>query len=106
MAQFGDFLSRLFSTGDSRGLSGDVDLVLPSEPELAFYNEGLARHRTDGDLVTDPEQIWAPTGRKRRGGLATQLLTRNGEGVIDFTDVLVIISKVVGPPTRPILIFA
>ena len=44
MAQFGDFLGRLFSIGGSRGLSGDVDLVFPAEPELAFYNEGLARH--------------------------------------------------------------
>ncbi|MDG1484524.1 MAG: hypothetical protein P8R54_33365 [Myxococcota bacterium] len=93
MAQFGDFLGRLFSTGDSRGLSGDVDLVLPPEPELAFYNEGLSRHRTNGDLVSDPDQLWAPTGRNRLGGLTAHLLSRRSEGVINFTDVLIIINR-------------
>lgn len=93
MAQFGDFLGRLFSTGDSRGLSGDVDLVLPPEPELAFYNEGLSRHRTDGDLVSDPDQLWSPTGRNRQGGLTAHLRSRRSEGVINFTDVLIIINR-------------
>ncbi|MEL6345974.1 MAG: hypothetical protein AAFV53_22880 [Myxococcota bacterium] len=94
MAQFGDFLGRLFSTGGSRGLSGDVDLVLPAVPELAFYNEGLFRHHTDGDLALEPGQLWAPSGRYgRKGGLNNHLMSDYAEGVIDFTDVIVIINQ-------------
>ena len=92
MAQFGDLLGRLLSTGGSRGLSGGRDLVLADNVDLAFYNEGLQKHQADGDLVNEPSLLWSPASR-RKGGLSAHLSVRAESDYIKFTDVLLIISR-------------
>jgi hypothetical protein len=46
--QFSDLFAKLFS-GGPKGLSGEADSVLPGDPDLAFFNEGLRRAKVDGD---------------------------------------------------------
>ena len=90
----GDLIARLFSTGGSRGLSGDQDLVLPPAPDLEFFNEGLRRHSSEADFISDPSVLW-DTGSflARKGGLEAHLSGDLGDGLASFTDVLVIVNS-------------
>ncbi len=94
MTQIGDFFARIISTGGSRGLSGDTELVLPSDPPLSYFNERLRRHVTSDDLVGEPERLWDSSGfLARRGGLRGHLLAERGTGVLGISDVLVIVNR-------------
>ena len=90
--QFSDLFAKLFSGSGPKGLSGEADSVLPGDPDLAFFNEGLRRWRVDGDLVADPELIWSG-GKSAKGALQAHLQSeRPRDGVARFTDVLVIVN--------------
>jgi hypothetical protein len=90
--QFSDLFAKLFSGSGPKGLSGEADSVLPGDPDLAFFNEGLRRFKVDGDLVADPELIWSG-GKSGKGALQAHLQTeRPRDGVARFTDVLVIVN--------------
>ena len=83
-----DWISRLFSSGSAKGLSGDTDsgLLDPS----AYYSGRLRRHRTTGDLVEDPFLIWQTEGKR---GLRAHLTSKKNQGSADFTDVLIIVNS-------------
>ena len=90
--QFSDLFAKLFSGSGPKGLSGEADSVLPGDPDLAFFNEGLRRFEVDGDLVADPELIWSG-GKSGKGALQAHLQAeRPRDGVARFTDVLVIVN--------------
>jgi hypothetical protein len=90
--QFSDLFAKLFSGSGPKGLSGEADSVLPGDPDLAFFNEGLRRFAVDGDLVADPELIWSG-GKSGKGALQAHLQAeRPRDGVARFTDVLVIVN--------------
>jgi len=90
--QFSDLFAKLFSGSGPKGLSGEADSVLPGDPDLAFFNEGLRRSKVDGDLVADPELIWSG-GKSGKGALQAHLQAeRPRDGVARFTDVLVIVN--------------
>ncbi|MBO85037.1 MAG: hypothetical protein CL927_06735 [Deltaproteobacteria bacterium] len=94
MAQIGDFFARLVSAGGTRGLSGDADRVLPSEPVFAFFNDRLRKHHTAEDFVASPSLLWATqTFLSRRGGLEAHLRAERGDGVAGFSDILVVINR-------------
>ena len=93
MAQIGDFFARLVrSAGGTRGLSGDADRVLPSEPVFAFFNDRLRKHHTPDDFIVNPSLLWSTqTFLSRRGGLEAHLRAERGDGVAGF-DILVVIN--------------
>ncbi|MCK6503733.1 hypothetical protein L6R53_10095 [Myxococcota bacterium] len=91
MAQFGDFIARLFG-GGTRGLSGDADRVLLDDPELEYFNARLRRHVAGDDLVEDPSAIWRGDG-EARSGLKGHLESSEYTDGVGFTDVLVILSS-------------
>ena len=93
MSQFGDFFARIVSTGGSRGLSGDSELVLPSSSSVAYYNDRLRRHRTSDDLIAEPERIWDASGLfARRTGLSGTS-ARTAATASWGLDVLVVINR-------------
>lgn len=101
MAQFGDILSRLFTGGGTRGLSGDSERVLP--PEGDVFNDFLRRHRTEGDLIADPGWLWSASSsvlRRQKGGLSTHLMDHKSDTIADFTDILFILSQADGRRAR------
>ena len=70
MSEWGDIISRIFSTGRTQGLSGSAEAVLDPDPASGFYASRLRKHRTDGDLVADPNLLWTtPSFGGRKGGL-------------------------------------
>ena len=94
MAQFTDWIARLFSTGPTAGLSGELEDVLPLEDDDTFFHPRLRRHCTDEDFVVDPSLLWSarsPSGR--RVGLRTHLQDVRGEGPAGFTDILVVVNE-------------
>lgn len=92
MAQFSDWISRLFSSGPARGLSGDVD-DLAMDPRDACFASRLRRHQSAEDIIEDPFLLWATqsTTRKRMG-LREHLTSQKADGPADFTDVLVVVN--------------
>lgn len=94
MAQFGDFIARLFSTGGTMGLSGEASSVFQAGLESAAYKDQLRRHRAEQDLVTDPSLLWATSAvLRRRGGLVAHLMSQKSDAVADFTDVLLVLNQ-------------
>jgi hypothetical protein len=94
MAQLADFISRIFSTGRTQGLSGGAEVVLDPDPAAAFYASRLRRHQADGDYVVDPSLLWDTTSyQSSRGGLRAHIQVERGEGIASFTDVLVVVSQ-------------
>ena len=91
MAQFGELFNRILGSGGTRGLSRDVEPVLPADPQAAFFNDALRRHRAAGDLVADPGLIWHGDG-KPRSGLQGHLLAEARDGMVGASDVLLIIN--------------
>ena len=83
-----DWISRLFSSGSAKGLSGDTDsgLLDPS----SYYANRLRRHRTTGDVIEDPFLMWQTEGKR---GLRAHLSAQKNQGSADFTDILVIVNS-------------
>ncbi|MCB9765920.1 MAG: hypothetical protein H6739_39465 [Alphaproteobacteria bacterium] len=93
MAQFSDWISRLFNAGPAKGLSGDAD-ELSLDPRDAYFNSRLRRHESGDDIIEDPFLLWSSqTGARRRSGLREHLLTQKEAGQADFTDILVVINE-------------
>ena len=94
MAQFSDFINRIFSNERTQGLSGGAETVVESDPASAFYAARLRKHRTDEDIVNAPEHIWATASYGgRKGGLRAHVQAEKGDSVANFTDVLLIINQ-------------
>lgn len=94
MAQFSDFINRIFSNERTQGLSGGAEAVMENDPASAFYAARMRKHRTDEDLVTSPEFLWATASfGGRKGGLRAHLLAERGDGIANFTDVLLVINQ-------------
>ncbi len=94
MAQLADFISRIFSTGRTQGLSGGAEVVLDPDPAAAFYASRLRRHQADGDYVVDPGLLWNTASYQgSRGGLRAHIQAERGDGIASFTDVLVVVSQ-------------
>ena len=93
MAQLSDFISRIFSTDRTQGLSGGAEVVIDSDPASAFYASRLRKHRTDEDLVATPGALWSTASYQGRGGLRAHLQAERADGVASFTDVLVVLNS-------------
>lgn len=94
MAPLSDFISRIFSTDRTQGLSGGAEVVIDPDPASAFYAARLRKHRTDEDLVAAPEWLWTTTSYQgRKGGLRTHIHAERGDGVASFTDVCVVMNQ-------------
>ena len=94
MAQLADFISRIFSSGRTQGLSGGAEVVVDADPASAFYLSRLRRHSAESDLVEDPLQMWSTNSYVgRRGGLRAHVQAERGEGIATFTDVLLVVNQ-------------
>ncbi len=94
MPQLADFISRIFSTGRTQGLSGGAEVVGDPDPAAAFYASRLRRHQAEGDFVLDPALLWNTTSYQgSRGGLRAHIQAERGDGIASFTDVLVVVSQ-------------
>lgn len=82
-----DWISRLFSSGNAQGLSGESAGL---EPEAPWFDGRLQRHSAGGDVIADPTLIWQPDGGT---GLAAHLSARTRDNPADFTDVLIIVNS-------------
>lgn len=80
-----DWISRLFSSGNAQGLSGESGL----EPNAPWFDGRLQRHSAGGDLVADPTLMWQPNSG---AGLSAHLRARTQDAPADFTDVLVVVN--------------
>ncbi len=84
---------RLFSSEQTRGLSGDSAATVALDDANPYYNYRLRRHKAEGDLVADPSLLWYTSPYvKRRTGLGTHVAAEKGDGVATYTDVLLILS--------------
>ncbi len=94
MAQLADFISRIFSSGRTQGLSGGAEVVLDQDPASAFYLSRLRKHSAEDDLVEHPGLLWSTSSYGgRKGGLRAHIHAERGEGIASFTDVLVVINQ-------------
>ncbi len=94
MAQLADFISRIFSSGRTQGLSGAAEMVVDADPAAAFYVARLRRHQAESDYVDDAAQLWSTTSfGGRRGGLRAHIQAERGDGIASFTDVLIVVSQ-------------
>jgi hypothetical protein len=94
MSEWGDIISRIFSTGRTQGLSGSAEAVLDPDPASGFYASRLRKHRTEGDLVADPNLLWTtPSFGGRKGGLLAHVASERSEGVASYTDILVVVNQ-------------
>lgn len=94
MAQLADFISRIFSSGRTQGLSGGAEVVIDADPASAFYLSRLRRHSAESSLVDNPAFMWDTTSYGgRRGGLRAHIQAERGEGIASFTDVLLVINQ-------------
>ncbi|MFT5584955.1 MAG: hypothetical protein ACI9VR_002543 [Cognaticolwellia sp.] len=82
-----DWISRLFSSGNAQGLSGESAGLEPGAP---WFDGRLQRHRAGGDMIADPTLIWQPTSGT---GLAAHLRARTRDNPADFTDVLIVVNS-------------
>ena len=82
-----DWISRLFSSGSAKGLSGDTDSGLLDSSN--YYAGRLRRHKTTGDLIEDAFLLWQTEGKK---GLRGHLTSQKNHGSADFTDILLIVN--------------
>lgn len=93
MAQLTDWLSRLFSPGSTRGLSGELDELSVGADE-AYYHRRMRLHRCEEDVVERPMALWSGRGAGRRKcGVKVHLSTEQRSGPLDFTDLLVVLSE-------------
>ncbi len=88
-----DWIAGLFQSEQTRGLSGDSASAVALDDSNPYYNYRLRRHKAEGDIVADPGLLWYTSPYvKRRTGLGTHIAAEQGEGVANFTDVLLILS--------------
>jgi hypothetical protein len=88
-----DWISNLFQSEQTRGLSGDSATAVALDDANPYYNYRLRRHKAEGDIVANPALVWSTSATPtRRGGLGVHVASEKGEGVATFTDVLVILS--------------
>lgn len=88
-----DWIAGLFQSEQTRGLSGDGASAVALDDSNPYYNYRLRRHRTDDNLVEAPQLLWFTSQFvAERSGLGTHIAAERGEGVANFTDVLVILS--------------
>lgn len=88
-----DWVSNLFQSEQTRGLSGGAAPAVALDNANPYYNYRLRRHRTDGDLITDPSLLWYTSQFvETRDGLGVHIAAEHAEGVAGFTDVLLILS--------------
>jgi hypothetical protein len=94
MDKLSDFISRIFSTDRTQGLSGGAEVVIDRDPASAFYASRLRKHRSEEDLVETPTWLWATVSYNgRKGGLRSHVVAERGEGIASFTDVLVVLNQ-------------
>jgi hypothetical protein len=88
-----DWVSNLFQSEQTRGLSGGTAPAVALDNANPYYNYRLRRHRTDGDLVAQPSLLWHTSQFvETRDGLGVHIAAEHGDGVAGFTDVLLILS--------------
>jgi hypothetical protein len=88
-----DWIAGLFQSEQTRGLSGDSASAVALDDSNPYYNYRLRRHKAEGDIVADPALLWYTSPYvKRRTGLGTHIAAEQGEGVANFTDVLLVLS--------------
>ncbi|MEZ4321233.1 MAG: hypothetical protein R3F61_27405 [Myxococcota bacterium] len=89
-----DWIAGLFQSEQTRGLSGDSASAVALDDSNPYYNYRLRRHKAEGDVVADPGLLWYTSPYvKRRTGLGTHIAAEQGEGIANFTDVLLILSQ-------------
>lgn len=89
-----DWVSNLYQSEQTRGLSGGASPAVTLDDANPYYNYKLRRHRTVGDLVADPTLMWYTSSFvESRDGLGMHLLADHGSGSAGFTDVLLILSE-------------
>ena len=94
MAELADFISRIFSSGRTQGLSGGAEVVVDEDPASAFYASRLRKHRTDEDLIERPENLWSTLSfNGRKGGLRAHIIAEKSDGIASFTDVLLVVNQ-------------
>lgn len=88
-----DWVSNLYQSEQTRGLSGGARPAVALDDANPYYNYKLRRHRTMGDLIDDPNLLWFTSSFvENRDGLGVHLATEHGDGVAGFTDVLIVLS--------------
>ena len=88
-----DWISNLFQSEQTRGLSGGLSASITLDESNPFYNYRLRRHQVSSDIVSAPLTIWTGNEVKDEdGGLEEHLKSSLGQGVAEFTDVLLILS--------------
>lgn len=89
-----EWVAGLFQSEEARGLSGESASSVALDDANPYYNYRLRRHSTDGDLVADPGLLWYTSPYvTQRQGLGTHVAAEPGEGVANYTDVLLILSQ-------------
>lgn len=81
-----DWISRLFSSGNAKGLSGEESAL---EPDAPWFDGRLRRHQAGGDLISDPTLIWSTANGT---GLMQHLRARTADQAADFSDILVVVN--------------
>ena len=90
-----DWIANLFQSEQTRGLSGGLSAAVTVDESNPFYNYRLQRHQVHEDLVGQPLLLWTGSGvAEESGGLQEHLLSSVGQGVAEFTDVLLILSLI------------
>ncbi len=88
-----EWVAGLFQSEGARGLSGESASAVALDEANPYYNYRLRRHASDGDLVADPGLLWYTSPYvTQRQGLGTHVAAEPGEGVANYTDVLLILS--------------
>jgi hypothetical protein len=97
MSEWGDIISRIFSSGRTQGLSGSAEAILDPDPASSFYASRLRKHITDGDMVESPELLWSSSSYGgRKGGLLFHMQHEQamaGDRATSFTDILFVINR-------------
>ena len=88
-----EWVAGLFQSDQTRGLSGDSASAVALDDANPYYNYRLRRHMAEGDIVHDPGLLWYTSPYvKQRTGLGTHVGAEVGEGVANYTDVLLVLS--------------
>ena len=88
-----EWVAGLFQSEQTRGLSGDSASTVALDDANPYYNYRLRRHLAEGDIVQEPGLLWYTSPYvKQRTGLGTHVGSEVGEGVANYTDVLLILS--------------
>ena len=89
-----EWVAGLFQSEQTRGLSGDSAHTVALDDANPYYNYRLRRHKAEGDIIENHGLLWYTSPYvKRRAGLGTHVSAEVGEGVANYTDVLVILSE-------------